>query len=656
LLELLEVAPEHRPAVEAALEGQLEAWVACDAEALGHAAATVCAAQQRETILHAHSPAASAAGPAELPPGLTAILSLVRAPDLYQELLGALIGDAVLCADREQAFLMATTHPHFRFVTADGEVVTAWSYRGGRGERAALDLQAQLKAAESRLRELAGRLDQLRSRQAAVRARHAEAVSLRTEAGFDVERARTRRAELAAALISVRGGAERDATDQRALEQQQARLNALFEAATASRSSARHRLERALETAENLDLEAPRTLTEIEACARDLEVALAQRQAAELQLALAEQRQLDLGAQLERAVQARGLQAEELQRRREAAEALTREPEEVEAERERTLAEVARLEGRLSGLEDAPLPGAETLAELEAAVREDEERNVKLQVELAHTEDALTAAGVEVHAASEEVDRCAAALHDEAHPLEEQDAADDVDWQRTEREVSRLTKKLESMGAVNLLAPDEYAQISDRCASLAGQLLDLENAVEHLTSLRQQLEASIDERFRTVFQSVAVNFQEFFHELFEGGRATLRLDDEVEDPLDRGVEILAQTPGKRLLQLTLLSGGERALTALAFLFALQAVNPSPFYVLDEVDAALDDANVVRFNRVLKRLSREQQFVVVTHNHSTMAQAAALFGVTLGEHGISRIVSVRLEQGEPHYAAVGERTA
>jgi len=154
-----------------------------------------------------------------------------------------------------------------------------------------------------------------------------------------------------------------------------------------------------------------------------------------------------------------------------------------------------------------------------------------------------------------------------------------------------------------------------------------------------------------------VNFQEFFQELFEGGRATLRLEmpEGAVNPLDAGVEILAQAPGKRLQPLTLLSGGERALTALAFLFALQAVNPSPFHVLDEVDAALDDANVVRFNRVLARLARGQQFLIVTHNHSTMAQAEVLYGVTLGDHGISRIVSVRLEsdRGVP---ALRERTA
>ena len=124
--------------------------------------------------------------------------------------------------------------------------------------------------------------------------------------------------------------------------------------------------------------------------------------------------------------------------------------------------------------------------------------------------------------------------------------------------------------------------------------------------------------------------------------------------LTTGVEVEARPPGKKVKRLSLLSGGERSLTALAFLFALQAVNPSPFYVLDEVDAALDDANVVRFNRVLKRLSADQQFLIVTHNHSTMAQAEVLYGVTLGEHGISRIVSVRLHQDA--LVPVGERSA
>ena len=315
------------------------------------------------------------------------------------------------------------------------------------------------------------------------------------------------------------------------------------------------------------------------------------------------------------------------------------------------------LRGELGALESAHLPDGETLTALEVQLREDEQRNVTLQVELAHADDAWTAAAADREAAHAEVDRCTQALRDGGQEIEDDTVTiEEVDWQKTEREVSRLQRRLDAMGAVNLLAPEEYAHVRDRCESLAAQLGDLEAASAQLNELRQRLEDEIDSRFRTVFQSVAVNFQEFFAELFEGGRATLRVEPQESDgnPLDDGVEILAQTPGKRLQPLTLRSGGERALTALAFLFALQAVNPSPFYVLDEVDAALDDANVVRFNRVLKRLSAHQQFLIVTHNHSTMAQAEVLYGVTLGEHGISRMVSVRLHQDA--LVPVGERSA
>jgi chromosome segregation protein len=309
----------------------------------------------------------------------------------------------------------------------------------------------------------------------------------------------------------------------------------------------------------------------------------------------------------------------------------------------------------LAALERADLPDAGLLTTLEARVEESEQRNVQLQVDLAHADDGVAGAIMEMEAAQAEVDRCALALREDGQVVEEEEPIAEVDWQKTEREVSRLQRRLDSMGAVNLLAPQEYAQVRDRCDSLTGQLRDLESASAQLLELRQRLEHEIDERFRTVFHSVAINFQEFFQELFEGGKATLRLEAQPGgSPLDEGVEILAQTPGKRLQPLTLLSGGERALTALAFLFALQAVNPSPFYVLDEVDAALDDANVVRFNRVLRRLSADQQFLIVTHNHSTMAQAEVLYGVTLGDHGVSRIVSVRLEQDA--LMPVGERTA
>src|SRR5204863_228705 len=313
----------------------------------------------------------------------------------------------------------------------------------------------------------------------------------------------------------------------------------------------------------------------------------------------------DAESALDRERQAALQAADEVERRATQRSALAREqPTIINEERRRWLEQAEILLAELASLEAAQLPDSASLTALEAQLREDEQANVALQVELAHADDACAAAAGEREAAQTEVERCSSALREGGQLVDDgEDTIEEVDWQKTEREVSRLQRRLDAMGAVNLLAPEEYAHVRERCEGLAGQLADLEAASAQLGALRERLEAEIDSRFRTVFQAVAVNFQEFFGELFEGGRATLRLETQPDgNPLDDGVEILAQTPGKRLQPLTLLSGGERALTALAFLFALQAVNPSPFYVLDEVDAALDDANVVRFNRVLKRLA------------------------------------------------------
>jgi len=146
-----------------------------------------------------------------------------------------------------------------------------------------------------------------------------------------------------------------------------------------------------------------------------------------------------------------------------------------------------------------------------------------------------------------------------------------------------------------------------------------------------------------VFGAVAFNFQDTFASLFVDGKATLKLDDP--ESADPGVEILAQPAGKRMRNIKLLSGGERALTALAFILALKKVTPSPFYIFDEVDAPLDDANIKRFTALLDSMAADNQFILITHNHATMTVAQALYGVTLEDSGVSRVVSVRLRAGE-----------
>jgi chromosome segregation protein len=653
LLELIEVHPDHRVAVEAALEEWLQAWVASDGQEFERAAAELWKGESaRETLLRASDETAVD----EPPDGLVPVIDVVRAPARLRPLLAFLLRNSVLVVDHTQAEQVLESHPKVRAITAAGEVLTAVSYRGGEAANAVLSVQSRIREAEVAL-ENERRASLAAAEDVERRARErARLTDERRDALERLNAARTGAAQAAGAYAAASEALERQTQQQAQVQQQLLRLTSLVQQAEQQRIDALDR-ERALAEGE---LAIIGELSELDSRIHDMQATLAQavrrRQDAELRTALARQRFDDLGRQLERAQQVVQSQGNELAQRRAAEEELAVQPALINEDRRQWLERTAALQDELTRLEGMPLPDNQAVSVLEGQVREDEQRNVALQVELAHADDAVAAGEIERETAQAEVDRCATALREDGLHLEEEtEPVEEVDWQKTEREVSRLQRRLDAMGAVNLLAPEEYAELRDRCDGLTAQLTDLEQATAQLTELRLRLEAEIDSRFRTVFQAVAINFQEFFGELFEGGRATLRLESPPEgNPLDDGVEILAQTPGKRLQPLTLLSGGERALTALAFLFALQAVNPSPFYVLDEVDAALDDANVVRFNRVLKRLAGDQQFLIVTHNHSTMAQAEALYGVTLAEHGISRIVSVRLQQ--EHLVPVGERTA
>jgi chromosome segregation protein len=208
-----------------------------------------------------------------------------------------------------------------------------------------------------------------------------------------------------------------------------------------------------------------------------------------------------------------------------------------------------------------------------------------------------------------------------------------------------LTAKLEGMGPVNLVADDEYREAEERLGFLRAQHDDLTASIKDLERALRGMTQTAQQRFAEAFEAINRHFGEIFARLFEGGRAELRMVEPEEgaddDPLEQGVELMAQPRGKRLQSVTLMSGGEKALTGLALLFAVFYYRPSPFCVLDEVDAPLDDANIHRFLRVLRELTSQTQFVVITHNRKTMEAADVLYGVTMEEPGLSRLVSVKL---------------
>ncbi|MCF7848446.1 MAG: hypothetical protein K9M45_06310, partial [Kiritimatiellales bacterium] len=208
-----------------------------------------------------------------------------------------------------------------------------------------------------------------------------------------------------------------------------------------------------------------------------------------------------------------------------------------------------------------------------------------------------------------------------------------------ETRVAEIQAKLDSMGPVNLVAIEEHAEYEERFAFLNKQQDDLQAAKHQLLEMIKMINATTTEMFQETFNKVNENFQVMFKQLFGGGSAKLVLTDD-EDVLDSGIEIIARPPGKKLQTISLLSGGERTMTAVALLFSLFIVKPSPFCVLDELDAALDDANINRFVETLKGFLTRSQFIVITHNRQTIAAAATIYGVTMETRGVSKVVSMK----------------
>lgn len=216
----------------------------------------------------------------------------------------------------------------------------------------------------------------------------------------------------------------------------------------------------------------------------------------------------------------------------------------------------------------------------------------------------------------------------------------DAELDRQQGQLQRLQEKLESLGQVNLMAIDEYREQEDRYNFLCRQRDDLNQSLDDLQKAIHQINRTTRRRFKETFEQVNERFRTVFPRLFRGGQAELRLTDE-QDLLETGVEMIVQPPGKRLQNVNLLSGGEKALSAVALIFSLFLIKPTPFCILDEVDAPLDDANIDRFADMVRDMNRQSQFIVITHSKRTMRIVDTMYGVTMQEPGVSRLVSVRL---------------
>ena len=210
----------------------------------------------------------------------------------------------------------------------------------------------------------------------------------------------------------------------------------------------------------------------------------------------------------------------------------------------------------------------------------------------------------------------------------------------TQRRVNVLRTDIKELGSVNVDSIEEYKKLKDRDDFMCEQRLDLENTIAKLRKVISDMTQTMETQFKEKFEIINKNFNEVFIELFGGGKAELILTDE-ENVLECGIDIRVQPTGKKLQNMMLLSGGEKAFTAIALLFAILKINPAPFCILDEIEAALDDVNVYRFAEYLKKFSKASQFLVITHRKGTMEVADTVYGVTMEENGISKLLSMRL---------------
>ncbi len=634
-------------AVAAALEENLGGWVVDDLVA---AAAYLDREGPRERLIRADLETVTE------PPAPEPYVLLSSVVDAAPEALGAvtqLLRGVWLAPDLEAA-QRALARGASLAVLGDGTVVTPTGLRGGRAvdtldlardERAASlaadraeRLEASAIGAAANARDRLNDLDQALSGavEADRAARGAEAAAAALAAGAQqaIDAATAQAEHAAATLVTRRADTQTALETQSAAERQlagaierHAGLEVIARAAEVHLREVRGGAESARLAAEEAELVLSRAKAEGAHVEERREAARRALDAARSRLAAAETRRLIAEGDALAAI-VHGLRGR--------AEAVRAAREQSTAQQEHDVV-------------------AQPIAELELAVLALETEHAEVAVAVARAGDELSAAELEVVACEATVAEHADAVRD----LSDDDSVelDPAAAERAEREISRLERRIAALGAVNALAPEQHEALSARVLTIAAQRDDLAHACADLRAMARQLEREIEQRFDTVFGAVSFHFQELYTELFPGGKATLRLEEPEPPVLDLdgiapppaerrpGVEILAQPPGKRQTPLRLLSGGERALTALAVVLALQQVNPSPFYVFDEVDAALDDSNVLRFTRLLRRLGDTQQFLVVTHNHITMAAADALWGVTIDADGTSSVLGVRFDEAE-----------
>jgi chromosome segregation protein len=671
---LLSVEPGCEAALAAALGGLADAVAVAGVDDAAEALRLLKIEDAgRASLLVAADGPSHRPPPAALPPDTRWAVDVIRCPESVRPALVRALHDVVLVPDLLAAARLVAAHPALRAVTRDGDLVGGFAAAGGSAkEPSYLEVQAAVEEAEGKRREAETRLAQLREELAGARAALGAAKERVTAAGKAKQEAEGRRnaaarrlAELGAAARSARAEAQRlaDAHEKAVtaredgvwqLAELEERL-ALAEASPVDQepsSEERDQLAAALPAARQNELEvrlAVRTAEERVNSLAGRADQLARQAAAERaarERAAARRAARERGAVVARAVAAGAEEA--LRRIAVTLATAAQQRDAIAAARSTREAELSQVRGRARELETELARLTDEVHRDEVARAEQRLRIEQLEAKAAEdfgigVETLLLEYGPDVPVPPSRP--AAAAAEAAGEPVPEPVL---YDRPMQEKRAAKAERELALLGKVNPLALEEFAALEERFKFLSEQLEDLKATRRDLLTVVSDVDARILEIFSSAYEDTAREFEQVFKVLFPGGEGRLVLTDP-EDLLTTGVEVEARPPGKKIKRLSLLSGGERSLTAVAMLVAIFRARPSPFYILDEVEAALDDVNLGRLIELLHQLKEHSQLIVITHQKRTMETADALYGTSM-RSGITEVISQRLRDSELAHAA------
>ncbi len=658
-------------ALDSALGSAVEYVIVPDAQGAVDAVRSLRDGEGRATLVDRAAFAAAAAEPPPAVPEDPAVIGrareFLRVPDDLSPVLDRLLARTIVVETLEDALRLARgdSGRGLRFVARGGE----WAeYPGIVHGGSSRKEDPRILGRADRIAHLERRTAELEGLRAAAHEAGERVSAAREVVSADLARLAAERDAKRDALSEVERGVARSRAERSGVEDRRRAVGEEREAVAARRAEVeRDRSARttavgdATARQEAADLECRRREEELVASSEDRERLQRACHDARLDLAGAKAERDRVAVELERSEVARAADEQGIARRREDIEGTDRQLGELARALEEGFAAFARLSADLDGARGARDDEARGRAavleavggleaerarwtrlrddaaqtaherELGAARVESDRREIAARVEREYSVDLRLPGALDAHAEFREADAEARAA--------------------AVRERDDLRTQLDRMGAVNLVALDQYEREEKRYTFLKAQRDDLEEAREGLRRTIRRINRKARALFMDTLEQVRVNFQHTFGTLFEGGQADVRLAGD-EDPLHAPIEIFARPRGKRLSSISLMSSGERSLTAVSFLFAIYLVKPSPFCILDEVDAPLDDANIGRFLSMLRKVAEKTQFVMITHNKKTMEIADYLYGVTMQEPGVSKLVSVRLGKGEDLAAARG----